>query len=106
MSQQAVESILGKAVLEEGFRSALFSDADSALAGYDLTAAESAALKGMDVEALENLAGVLDQRISKSVPYGVMWRDGVWVDPVDPIRSASGGGASNFNLLRHVPEGA
>ena len=106
MSQQAIETILGKAVLEDEFRSTLLSDADSALAGYDLTAAESAALKGMDVEALENLAGVLDQRISKSVPYGVMWRDGVWVDPVDPIRSASGGGASNFNLLRHVPEGA
>ncbi len=55
MSQQAIETILGKAVLEDEFRSILFSDADSALTGYDLTAAESAALKGMDVEALENL---------------------------------------------------
>ncbi|MCB0248283.1 MAG: Franean1_4349 family RiPP [Anaerolineae bacterium] len=106
MSQQAIETILGKAVLEDEFRSTLLSDADSALAGYELTAAESAALKGMDVEALENLAGALDQRISKSIPFGVMWRDGVWVDPVDPIRNASGGDVSNFYLLRHVPEGA
>ena len=106
MSQQAIEKILGKAVLEVEFRSTLLSDPDSALAGYDLTTAESAALQAMDVEALENLAGALDQRISKSIPFGVMWRDGVWVDPVDPIRNASGGGVSNFYLLRHVPEGA
>jgi len=106
MSQQAIEKILGKAVLEVEFRSTLLSDPDLALAGYDLTTAESAALQAMDVEALENLAGALDQRISKSIPFGVMWRDGVWVDPVDPIRNASGGGVSNFYLLRHVPEGA
>ena len=80
MSQQAIETILGKAVMEDEFRSTLFSDADSALAGYDLTAAESAALKGMDVEALENFAGVLDQRISKSIPIGMWMEDGLWVE--------------------------
>ena len=102
MSQQAIETILGKAVLEDEFRSTLLSDADSALAGYELTAAESAALKGMDVEALENLAGVLDQRISKSLAIGVMYEDGIWVEPRPGISHL---GNTPFRAMRHLPQG-
>ncbi|MCB0200092.1 MAG: Franean1_4349 family RiPP [Caldilineae bacterium] len=105
MSQQAVESILGKAVLEEGFRSALFSDADSALAGYELSATESAALRGMDVEALEAFAGTLDQRISKSIPIGVMAEDGLWVESAIGRQRAAGAAASQ-GTMGHLPEGA
>ena len=103
MSQQAIETILGKAVMEDEFRSTLFSDADSALAGYDLTASESAALKGMDVEALENFAGGLDQRISKSIPIGMWMEDGLFVDSGITRRPVYLAGPKG-NML-HLPEG-
>lgn len=104
MSQQAVETIVGKAVLDAGFRSALLGNADVALAGYDLTGDESAALKAMDVEALESFAGALDQRISKSVPLGVMADDGLWVDSAAGARQASAPLHSRASM-QHLPEG-
>ena len=37
MSKEAVESVLGKVLLEAEFRAALLADPDQALAGFDLT---------------------------------------------------------------------
>jgi len=65
MSKEAVEAIIGKAVVDSEFREALFADPDEALTGYDLTQEEVAALKAIDAETMESFAGTLDERISK-----------------------------------------
>lgn len=105
MSQQAVETVIGKAVVENEYRYTLLNDPDAALAGYELTGSESAALKSMDVEALENFAGTLDQRISKSIPIGVMAEDGLWVNPSANAGQA-GSAAAARSAMGHLPEGA
>lgn len=66
MSKEAIEAIIGKAVVDRQFRAALFADPDQALAGYDLTEEEIAGLRAIDAESLDSLAGLLDERISKS----------------------------------------
>ncbi len=65
MSKEAVETVIGKAVLEKDFREALFASPEEALAGFELTDEEVAALKSLDAETMETLAGTLDERISK-----------------------------------------
>ncbi|MBI1925871.1 Franean1_4349 family RiPP [Candidatus Poribacteria bacterium] len=66
MSQQVVETIIGKAVTDATFRKQLFEDPDSVLKGYDLTGEEIAALKAIEKEAIAKFAGELDERVSKS----------------------------------------
>ena len=70
MSKEAVEAIIGKAVVDSEFREALFANPDEALAGYELTEVEIAALKAVDAETMESFAGSLDERISKSLIAG------------------------------------
>jgi hypothetical protein len=65
MSREAVESIIGKAVLDSAIREELFANPEEVLAGYDLTEEEVAALKAIDAETMESFAGTLDERISK-----------------------------------------
>jgi hypothetical protein len=70
MSREAVEAIIGKAVVDSRFREALFADPEEALAGYELTEEEVVALKAIGAEEIESFAGALDERISKVVhPY-------------------------------------
>jgi len=66
MSKEAVQAVIGKAVTESEFRELLFANPDEALEGYELTEAETAALKGIDAETMESFAGDLDERISKA----------------------------------------
>ena len=56
MSREALEAVIGRAVINEEFRLALFADPDAALAGYALTEREVAALKRMDAESLDACA--------------------------------------------------
>lgn len=56
MTRRAVESVIGKAALDEVFRYALFSDPDATLARFTLTNAEIQALKAIDSESLEYFA--------------------------------------------------
>lgn len=56
MTRRAVESVIGKAALDEAFRHALFSDPDATLSGFTLTEAEKHALKAIDSESLEYFA--------------------------------------------------
>jgi hypothetical protein len=65
MSQKAVESVIGKAVLDVEFRKALSVDPEKALVGFDLTDAEKASLNSMGSETMDALAHTLDLRISK-----------------------------------------
>jgi hypothetical protein len=65
MTQAAVQTVIGRAVTDAAFRKALFADPAQALAGYDLSADERAALQALDAEQVAAFAGALDQRISK-----------------------------------------
>jgi hypothetical protein len=56
MSWQALEAVIGRAILDEGFRSALFEDPDAALVEYELTEDEMTALKAVDVESVDACA--------------------------------------------------
>jgi hypothetical protein len=53
MSREALEAVIGRAVIDEEFRLALFADPDMTLAGYELTEDEVAALKRVDAESLD-----------------------------------------------------
>jgi hypothetical protein len=72
MSKEAVETVIGRAVLESDFREALFASPQEALASYELTTEEVAALKTIDAETMETLAGTLDERISKADWAGIL----------------------------------
>lgn len=72
MSKEAVEAVIGKAMVESDFRDALFANPDQALAAYDLSDEEAVMLKSIDAESMGEMAGALDERISKST-VGVDW---------------------------------
>ena len=71
MSQENIQTIIGRAVTDVEFRNALFADPDAALGGYDLTAEELANLRAIDFETIESFAGTLDDRISKASMFGM-----------------------------------
>lgn len=64
MSQQALEAVIGRAILNEAFRLALFADPEAALAGYDLTVMEVGALKQIDAESLDACGAHLARRVA------------------------------------------
>ena len=66
MSKEAVESVIGKAVLDTEFRQALFADPEKAVAGYDLNETEKAQLQSLDSETLDAMSNALDARASKT----------------------------------------
>jgi hypothetical protein len=53
MSQRELEAVIGRAILDQEFRMALFANPTAALTGYDLNVAEVAALRSMDAESLD-----------------------------------------------------
>jgi hypothetical protein len=65
MSQEAVQNLIGRAVMDEAFRKQLFSDPDKAFQGYDLTSEEKDLLRNLDPDEVANFAGKLDERITK-----------------------------------------
>jgi hypothetical protein len=65
MSREALEAVIGRAVIDEEFRLALFADPDAALAGYELTEGELAALRTIDAENLDAFAGGPGSRVIK-----------------------------------------
>jgi hypothetical protein len=65
MSQSAVEQIMGKMVLDPGFRKWIASDMQQALASFDLTEGEREAFKNMDLSDFDRTVTGLDERISK-----------------------------------------
>lgn len=104
MSKEAVEAIVGKAVLDSQFREALFANPEKVLAEYDLSEEEVAALRAIDFETMESFAGTLDERISKMVLFPLI--DGATTPEVglsDPLAGEVGGisGTAGFiNLPR------
>ncbi len=71
MSVESVQQIVVRAVKEPEYKELLFSDPDKALAGYELTDEESAALKGLSREKFDAAAGELEERISKASGMGL-----------------------------------
>ena len=63
MSQRELEAVIGRAILDQEFRMALFANPTAALAGYELTEAEIAALRSVDAESLDACGKGLARRI-------------------------------------------
>ena len=56
MSKEMMQAIIGRVALEEEFRIFFFANPNEALAGYDLTREERAALLSVDAETLDAFA--------------------------------------------------
>lgn len=65
MSQSEVEKVIGRAITDPGFRTALLANAREACKGYDLSEEELDALEKLDESSMAAFAGTLDERISK-----------------------------------------
>lgn len=65
MSEVVLKEIINRAVADEAFRRQLFSDAQSALKGYDLTDAERELLSNLDEGNFDEFAGGLGDRSTK-----------------------------------------
>jgi len=87
---ESVQEIVGRAITEPEYRELLFADPDRALSGYDLTEEEAAALKGLERERFDLIAGELEERISKSgIPLPPLGEAPVEIEvyetgPIDP----------------------
>ena len=64
MSKAGLDSLVQKAMADESFRKKIKENPDAALAGYDLTAEEKAAIKSGNAAKLRELG--VDERITKS----------------------------------------
>jgi hypothetical protein len=65
MSQQIVEQIIGRMLLDREFRSLMASDIGKALTSYDLTEDERNGLKKLDLNDFHQTITGLDERVSK-----------------------------------------
>ena len=74
MSKAGVEALAQRAMAEEPFRQQLKSNPDTAMAGYDLTADEKAAIKSGNTAKLRELG--VDERITKSALLDIGHREG------------------------------
>ncbi len=66
MSQQALEAVIGRAIMDEEYRLLLFSDPNAALGDYDLTDAEMTALRSVDAESLDACAHNIGRQVALS----------------------------------------
>ncbi len=65
MSQRELEAVIGRAILDQEFRMALFANPTAALAGYELTEAEVAALRLVDAESLDAFAAQIEIHLAR-----------------------------------------
>ena len=63
MSQEAVQNLIGRAVMDKAFRELLFSDPNKALEGYDLSEEEVKALEELEAEEFEAISGELEEEL-------------------------------------------
>ena len=68
VSQESVEWVIGKIVLDGRFREALLADPDQALSAFDLTEREKASFKCLDSETMEAVANTLADRLQQTNP--------------------------------------
>jgi hypothetical protein len=65
MSQSIVQSIIARAVSDVEFRSRLLQSPASTLADYNLSAAETLALRRLTVESFDGPAAELEARVTQ-----------------------------------------
>ena len=65
MSKQAMEAIVGRSLLDPDYRDLFFADPNQALATYELTKEERAALLSIDAETLDAFAERLGVQLGK-----------------------------------------
>jgi hypothetical protein len=53
MSQRELEAVIGRVIVDQEFRMELLANLPAALAGYDLSEAEAAALRSVDAGSLD-----------------------------------------------------
>jgi hypothetical protein len=70
MTLAAVKAVIAKAIEDSEFREALFANPEETLAAHDLSESEVAALRSIDAETMESLAGSVDERVSKALFAG------------------------------------
>lgn len=72
MSKEVLMEIVNRATSDEAFRELLFSNPVKALTGYDLSAAEVAALSNLNEDNFSDFVGKLDDRGTKGwvIPGG------------------------------------
>ncbi len=64
MSREAVEAVIGRALMDAEFRKTMLANPEKALASFDLTEAEKEELKRVDDEAMNEMIHTLDQRVN------------------------------------------
>jgi hypothetical protein len=69
MSQQTVEQIIGRLVIDKEFRARMNTDRAATLAAFDLTDDERSALANVNLEEFNAGISSLDQRVSKDGLY-------------------------------------
>ena len=67
MSQNEVEQVVGKMMLDSEFRRLMGSNMTQALAGYDLTDGEREGFSHVDLDDFHLSVTGLDERVSKGV---------------------------------------
>jgi hypothetical protein len=72
MSREALETVIGRAVIDAEFRLALFADPDAALADFELTAGEATAIKMLDAESLDAFAKSVGSRVIKKLQANLL----------------------------------
>lgn len=82
MSQKELEAVIGRAILDQEFRMALFANPAAALAGYELAEAEVAALRSVDAESLDGCVIMLGKRIQRR-PASDSWTSNK--SPIDGV---------------------
>jgi hypothetical protein len=68
VSREALQTVVGRAMMDGPFRRALFADPEAALTGYELRDEEVAALKRVDAESLDACARIIGRRLAFSFP--------------------------------------
>lgn len=68
MSRQVLEAVIGRAILDEEFRLALFADPEAALVEYELTEVEMVAIKSVDAESLDACGQQIGKRVTGDLP--------------------------------------
>ena len=94
MSWQTLEAVIGRAILDEEFRSALFEDPEAALVEYELTEDEIAALKSVDAESVDDCA----HNVGRLVLNGLLGRDADSPRKCDSVTTKQGGTLWSTNL--------
>ena len=65
MTKEGFQAVIGKAVVDSGFRNTLLADPDQALDGFILTEKEAYILKRIDGETIDAMSHILDVCVSR-----------------------------------------